>query len=116
MFCARNLENFSEVLTHLCQDHQLPLNPRLDFCAPCGIIYSSRLEGLEHVFSHHILAYEDFQVTCEPKSHDEVTTLFLAGIFEQVKEIRKQIMSCLLFDKELPPHEDPEIDFDAPTN
>ena len=44
------------------------------------------------------------------------TSLFLAGIFEQVKEIRKQIMSRLLIDEELPPLEDPEIDFDVPTN
>ena len=71
---------------------------------------------MEHVFSLHILAYEDFQMTCEPKSHDEAITLFLAGIFEQVKEIRKQIMARLLFDEELPPLGDPEIDFDAPTN
>ena len=57
MFCARNLENFSEVLTDLCQDHQLPLNPRLDFLRPLWDYLLQQIGGFGTCFlsSHSCL-------------------------------------------------------------
>ena len=113
MFCAHQMEDFAEVLEHLRDSHDLLLKPRLDFCAPCGLVYHSRLEGIEHMISSHILLYEDFDVTCEPRPLDADTTLFLEGIFAQVKEIRKQLMSQLLFAENFPAPE--AFNFDEPS-
>ena len=115
MFCACQLEDFSAVLAHLHDDHDLRLKPGLDFCPPCGVVYANRLEACEHVISHHILCFEDFDVTCEPRPLDPKTTLFLEGIFTQVKEVCKQLMSQLLFAEDFPELDD-DLSFDLPAN
>ena len=79
---------------------------------PCGMIYSNRFEAIEHLLTVHILCYEDFSLTCEaiPNNKDD-TILFLETIFQQIKEVRKQLMSRLLFDEDIPePPADPDFD------
>ena len=100
-FCAHEGADFWEMLSHLKDTHGLSLNPKLDFCGACQQIYCNRLETLQHQLSCHILCYEDFEVACEhpPKSSH---TEWLKDIFERLKEVRKDIMSKLLFGDDFP--------------
>ena len=111
-FCAHETGDFGKIVAHLGEAHDLNLTDGKDFCGPCRIIYSDRLEGIEHLISHHLLCYEDFGVACETPPNANVT-VWLQDFFQKVKELRKTIMSRILFSDDAgQPGGDDEADLD----
>lgn len=104
-FCAHEGADFWTMIDHLKESHGLTLNPKLDFCGPCEHIFCDRLEAMEHMMSCHILCYEDFEVASEQPPNSSVT-VWLKDIFERLKDIRKDLMTKILFADDFPPSQD----------
>ena len=89
------------MVTHLGEAHSLKLVNGRDFCQPCRLIYSDRIEAVQHQMSHHILCYEDFGVACETPLNPNIT-VWMQDFFSKMKDLRKTIMSRILFSEDTP--------------
>ena len=100
------------MIDHLKESHGLALNPKSDFCGPCKHIFCDRLEAMDHMMNCHILCYEDFEVASEQPPNSSVT-VWLKDIFERLKDIRKDLMTKILFAEYFPPSQDITVNLSA---
>ena len=105
------------MVAHLGEAHNLNLVDGRDLCKVCRLIYGDRLEAVEHQMSHHILCYEDFGVACESPPDPKIT-IWLQDFLTKLKELRRTIMSKILFSEDTPPgqvnldEEEADLDLD----
>ena len=84
--CGVRLSSFELLLDHLDEEHKLTLRSGADFCKNCEVIFESALEGLEHYLTHAISL-----------EGTRAQTHWEASIYENLKEIRFEILNFLLF-------------------
>ena len=106
-FCEMPCGNFLNFLYHLKTQHGVSLKEGKDLCMQCGVIFHSKIEGVNHYLEKALL-YEDFSL--ELLSEDSVDSkIDLGPIFKQIKEIRKVVLDNILFPEDMPELEDAEV-------
>ena len=73
-------------MTHLAEEHDTTLKAGADFCQNCEVIFESDLEGLEHYITHAI-----------SMEGTKAQTYWLGTIYDELKDIRKELLDFLLF-------------------
>ena len=100
-FCGETCGDFYKFLSHLRHVHGLNLSNRTDYCFDCEMIFSSRLDSIQHHLAK-ALSPQDFEMACEKGSDAAAMKTWLAPVYENINALRKIIMNKILFSEHMP--------------
>ena len=73
--CFQQEPTFLDMIQHLRNQHNLRLNPSLDYCGCCGVLFSSSLTAVFHYlrkvinYRHNCLSNETLTISCPTCQH-----------------------------------------------
>ena len=103
-FCAHHCETFESFVTHLKSQHGLKLKAGRDYCTDCQVIFRDRLD-LTHHYLIKILNSEEFDLVCESPRTNLDLSLWLAPLFNNLRNSLKEVTTKLMFNEDFPPLE-----------